>query len=99
MLSNKEINIRKPVWSALSELWLDTELQESDLNRVAEIMFESGYSFEELREIYEKEVAPVVYMNLLSPAGEWAGFDNEWLHEKIISFLNSRSRLGEFLLK
>jgi hypothetical protein len=62
-------------------------------------MFESGCSIEELREIYKKEVAPVVYMNLLSPAGEWADIDNKWLHESIISSLNSRSRSGELLLK
>ncbi len=26
-----EIDLRKPVWAALSELWLDTELEEDDL--------------------------------------------------------------------
>jgi len=27
-----EIERRKPVWTALSDLWLDTELNESDLS-------------------------------------------------------------------
>lgn len=99
MLTDKDIEARKPVWSALSELWLDTELQEGDLNWIAEIMFKSGFTLKELRKIYEFEVAPVVYVNLLSPAGEWAGFNAEWLHEKIISSLNSRSAFDRFFLK
>ncbi len=99
MLSNEDINTRKPVWSALSELWLDTELEERDLDRIAEIMFQSGYSIEELHKIYQTEVAPIVYINLLSPAGEWAGFDELWLHEKIISALNSRNSFDRLLLK
>lgn len=83
----------------MSELWLDTELRESELNSIAEIMFKSGYSLEKLHEIYTMEVAPVVYVNLLIPAGEWAGFDDDWLHEKIISSLRSRNSFGRFFLK
>ena len=78
-LDDSEIERRKPVWAALSELWLDTELEEDDLRRIAEAMRRSGYSVGELRDIYLFEVAPVVFPNLLSVAGEWAGFDREWL--------------------
>lgn len=99
MLTDKDINIRKPVWSALSDLWLDTELQEWQLNSIAETLYESGYSIEVLREIYEKEVAPIVYTNLLCVAGEWAGFDDKWLHEEIISSLNSRGKFQRIFLK
>jgi hypothetical protein len=74
-----EFERRKPVWIALSDLWLDTELMEDDLGRIAEVMRRSGYEVEELREIYLFEVAPVVFPNLLSVAGEWAGFDEGWL--------------------
>ncbi len=98
MLSKKDLKLRKPVWSSLSQLWLDTELEEGDLNRIAKAMFESGYSIEVLRGIYEIEVAPIVYTNLLSPAGEWAGFDDEWLHEKIISSLNSKKHCVGFFM-
>ncbi len=96
MFTHKEINNRKPLWSAFSQLWLDTELQDSDLNSIAEIMFNSGYSIEKLHDIYAKEVAPVVYTNLLGPAGVWSGFDDDWLYEKIIASLKSRSRLDNF---
>jgi len=74
-----EIERRKPVWAALSELWLDTELEDDDLQRIAGVMKRSEYSINELRDIYLFEVAPVVFPNLLTVAGEWAGFDEEWL--------------------
>lgn len=99
ILSNSDIYLRKPVWSALSMLWLDTELQESEINSIAEIMFKSGYSIKQLHHIYQKEVAPIVYTNLLCPAGEWAGFDEAWLHEKIISSLRSRNCLDYLFFK
>jgi len=38
-------------------------------------MHDSGYSIDELRHIYLYEVAPAVFGNLLTAAGEWAGFD------------------------
>ena len=37
-----EIDRRKPVWAALSELWLDTELTDDDLHRIADVMKRSG---------------------------------------------------------
>ena len=83
MLNNEEIKTREPIWLALSELWLDTELTERDLNHIASVMAESNYSLGELRDIYLYEVAPVLYPNILSVAGEWAGFDEEWLYGKV----------------
>jgi hypothetical protein len=79
ILDEMEIERRKPVWAALSELWLDTELMPDDLQRIAGVMKKSGYSLPELRDIYLFEVAPVVFGNLLVVAGEWAGFDEDWL--------------------
>ena len=79
MIDDAEIDRRKPVWAALSELWLDTELAEDDLRRIAGVMKASGYPIGVLRHIYLYEVAPVVFPNLLVVAGEWAEFDHEWL--------------------
>ena len=86
MFTDADIPKRKPVWNALSELWLDTELQDADHERISNVMVQSGYSICELREIYLFEVAPIVSPNLMSMAGEWAGFDEEWLHGNIIKF-------------
>ncbi len=91
VIDEAEIERRKLVWAALSELWLDTELEEDDLQRIAGVMKMSGYSIKELREIYLFEVAPVVYPNLLTVAGEWAGFDEEWLFAEATKRANERN--------
>jgi hypothetical protein len=70
-----ELARRKPVWLALSEFYLDTELQPADFRRIRAIFDQSGYSAQEIRQIDYEEVGPVLYGNLLSMAGEWAGFD------------------------
>lgn len=79
-LTDAEVERRKPVWTAFSEFWLDTELEDSDLKRIARVAASSGYSLAELRDIYFYEVAPVVSANMLTVAGEWLGFDEDWLH-------------------
>ncbi|AXQ27791.1 hypothetical protein D0B54_03490 [Solimonas sp. K1W22B-7] len=81
-LTPADLKQRKPVWEALSEFWLDTELQESDFDRIAGVMARSPYSLEEIRDIHRYEVAPAVSANLAGVAGEWAGFDSKWLVER-----------------
>jgi hypothetical protein len=84
----EDLEKRKQLWLAFSDLWLDTELDQADLERIAAKMLESGYSITELKHIYQHEVAPVVYQNLLIVAGEWAGFDEVWLYDKIQQHLS-----------
>ncbi len=86
-----ELERRKPVWSALSDLWLDSELTDDDLERIAAVMEQSDYTIDELREIYRFEEAPVVFMNLFQVAGEWAGFDEDWLCAEAAKRANNRS--------
>ncbi len=86
-----EIERRKPVWAALGELWLDTELTQNDLQRIAGVMKKSGYSVSQFRDVYLFEVAPVVFPNLLSIAGEWAGFNEEWLFDEAAKRARRRS--------
>jgi hypothetical protein len=91
VIDEAEIERRMPVWAALSELWLDTELSHDDLKRIAGVMGSSGYSVAELRDIYLYEVAPVVFLNLLVVGGEWAGFDEQWLFAKAAKRARRRS--------
>ena len=77
----KTIENRKVIWNALSEFYLDTELQESDYNRIAEILVASELDIHELKAIDLYEVFPVLKGNILSVAGEWNGFDEKWLIE------------------
>lgn len=96
MILQEEISKRKPIWLALSEFYLDTELNEADFKRIAEILKESGYSFRELKQINYEEVAPVVSPNTLTVAGEWSGFDEEWLIEEIVKKINQEKRNSIF---
>jgi hypothetical protein len=78
MAPDDEIAIRRPVWIALANLFLDTDVT-TFYASMAQTLAESPYSMDELRRILDDEVSPVLQTNLLTPAGEWAGFDEEWL--------------------
>ena len=79
------LKVRKPLWIALSELFLDTELQDYTHTHIAKVMKESGYALDEIEDILMLEVFPVLISNLHSIAGEWAGFNEAWLCETLIA--------------
>ena len=81
---------RRPVWEALSDLYLDTDTSLSRTWRVG-ILASSPYSIDELTEILASEVYPVCSSNLVSVAGEWAGFDPQWLESSILRHIQSSS--------
>ena len=83
---------RLPAWEALSEFFLDTELQKSDYERIAGILAATKYSEDELEDILVEEVCPVCRGNALTPAGEWIGFDPDWLKEQISPRYDRRLR-------
>lgn len=74
---------RRPIWDALQTFWMDSD-PNLDLTRVAELCANSKYSLSEIEEIYWNEVRPAVRFNLFSVAGEWAGFDIDWLAQRIV---------------
>lgn len=86
--------MRRPVWNALSELWLDGELGVAERERLAIELAASAFSVAELRDIHDREVAPVVSRNLDSIAGEWAGFDLDWLAERCAKAADDRDTLS-----
>lgn len=81
--ADSRLALRLPVWNALSELFLDTELDQRDHERIAAVLAESRYEVEKLEEILRFEVTPVLQGNLRSVVGEWAGFDPDWLREML----------------
>lgn len=95
-LSPDLIAARRPLWAAMSEMWLDTELGPIELEYIARMMAESGLTDEALREVYLVELAPVLWPNLFATAGEWAGFDQEWLSERIVHNLTHHPRRTRF---
>lgn len=74
---------RLTVWRALSELFLDTELDTTAYARIAQVVAASGYSPDELQTILWNELFPVLQDNLRSVAGEWSGWPDEWLVQHI----------------
>lgn len=70
---------REALWVALADLWLDTELDEAWLRRIAEAVRASGCDPFELERVLRRELAPFLNGNVRTPAGEWAGFDPAWV--------------------
>jgi hypothetical protein len=84
----EDLEHRRPVWEALSSLFLDTDTSLSRPWRVG-ILAASPYSIEELQQILIDEVYPVCRSNLWQIAGEWIGFDPQWLESRILRRLRS----------
>lgn len=92
MLNNEEIQRRKPLWQAFSNFWLDNQLQDYDFKHTVKLMISSDYSFDEIEKIFSEEVAPVVYVNLFSVAGQWGFFNPDWLYGEILKNLKKQER-------
>lgn len=73
---------RVPVWRALSDLYLDTDVTMFH-EHIAETLADSPFPLDALRDILLEDVHPALYGNLLIVAGEWAGFEDEWLLPRI----------------
>jgi hypothetical protein len=82
-LSAEELNTRRPVWSALSSMFLDIDVAIARDWR-AGVLAASPYSTGELEEILITEIYPVCWANLNSGHGERSGFDPAWLESMIL---------------
>lgn len=80
-LAPNNLIIRRQIWLVLSELYLDTELDNTDFDRIISALKQTKLSLAAIKNIDLYEVFPLLQTNLLSVAGEWAGFDQEWLYE------------------
>ena len=84
-LIEKDAAAREPIWDQMQMFFMDTELTETELDRMAGACAESKYSLEELREILFLEIFPAVRFNFFAlPGGEWSGFAMEWLRPRIL---------------
>jgi hypothetical protein len=92
-----KVDERMPVWRALSEFFLDTTLNDDDCDRVAAILAASPYTEEQLEDILRYEVLPVCRWNLISIAGDWAAFDDEWLRMKLTPLIDRRPWYWRFI--
>ena len=78
------------MWHALSDIFLDTELQPNDYRWMAGVLASSGYSQDELRSIFENEVAPAFIVNLFSVAGEWTSWTEDEVRQIMLRSLGRR---------
>jgi len=79
----QDIDSRLEIWSAMEIFWLDTD-SSTQFNDTAFVCAQSKYSIDELKEIYWNETFPALKFNLWDIAGEWAGFDKQWLKERVL---------------
>jgi hypothetical protein len=75
---------RRPVWEAMSEIFLDNERDETDYRAIAEVCARSDYSERELDQIFTTEVAPALFWNFYQVAGEWMLFSGVELERRIL---------------
>lgn len=81
-MTDEELAHRKPVWIALADLFLDTDVRLSYVS-IVRVLARSPYPLAELRQILDDEVTPALQSNLLQVAGEWAMFPKEWVVERV----------------
>ncbi|TQV77807.1 DUF7079 family protein [Denitrobaculum tricleocarpae] len=92
MHNAEEITRRAPVWRALSDLFLDTELDETDFAGIAETIRAAGFTADQAEEILRFEVTPVFWGNMLAAAGEWEPWSQSQVCEMVCKRLRSRPR-------
>jgi hypothetical protein len=93
-LSDAEIEERLPVWTILSELFLDTSFGDSDYDRMAKELNHSPYDRFEIERILRTEVSPAFSWNLFQIAGEWFPWSEEEVREIMMKSLAKRSARG-----
>ena len=74
---------RRPVWQALSDLFLDIDISTSRDWRARQLAA-SPYTIEHLERILIEELCPACQSNLYSVAGAWTGFNADWLEASIL---------------
>jgi hypothetical protein len=74
---NIDNRAREDVWYLISELFLDSELLERDIDYIARELAAVPFSCEQLNSIYENEVAPALHFNLKQVAGVWGSFNRD----------------------
>jgi|GEM_PF-800641 len=90
--SPSALDIRRPVWKTLSNLFLDTEVRH-EIPYAAQVCLVSNLDKQTLNDIWYNELHPILGKNVLSLAGEWGVFPLEWLETQISRHKQSRFRI------
>lgn len=84
-LSAAEIARRMPLWCALAELFLDTDLPEIWIPGIARAIVDGGWTMAEADHALRWEVRPAFYFNALDVAGEWAGWHEDDVRRLVLA--------------
>ncbi|SDI31811.1 hypothetical protein SAMN05216603_1412 [Pseudomonas benzenivorans] len=77
---------RVKIWSALSDIFVDNEV---DYKSIAKVL--KPYKKSSVEKIFFTEVAPVCYSNMRTPVPPiWTAFDTAWLESEIDKMLKAR---------
>src|SRR5436853_3704833 len=77
-----DVEHRLPVWKAMSEFFLDTEITDRGVALVARTCADSPYSLPELDRIMFCEVGRAFSANTVSMAGEWGGWSEDFVRQR-----------------
>jgi hypothetical protein len=80
---DQDLEARTPVWDSLQMLFMDTEPTDHHDHMVA-VCASSPYTLDELEAIVLHELLPALRFNLMSTAGEWRGFETQWLVNRVL---------------
>ena len=82
---------REQVWTLLSDLFVDTSLQEKDLRAIGRALRETGASPDETERVLRTEVAPVCGRGMLygGAVGPWPAFDAVELKRDIERYIQT----------
>jgi hypothetical protein len=83
MATNQLTQQEKQAYTILSELFLDTEHTQLELNYLTSSLRPLGIPVLTLEHMLYYDIFPILSPNLLSIAGEWQGFDEDWLLQQV----------------
>jgi hypothetical protein len=94
-LSEFDTARRLPIWTAMSEVFLDTETTDDTYRYIAAEIRRSVLTASEAHAIMRDDVAPAFIFNLFGIAGEWTGWQEDFVRERV---LVKRDAIGSRLL-
>lgn len=71
------------IYILLADLFLDSELTPHDARWLADAIQPTKFTVAEIEHKIKAHLFPVLYPNLVTATGQWAGFDEDWLLHKI----------------
>jgi hypothetical protein len=89
-LDPADVERRLPLWTALADLFLDTDVMLC-VPHISRTIAEGGWSIDEAENALRWDVRPAFYSNLFNIAGEWEGWDPAYVRNAVIAARGDRA--------